>query len=86
MDIKAFFKRIGLPEGTPVSASYEFLRDVQYNAVLKIAYENLEILEGKPLALDADSLFVQNAQVAFQIFLVKIIGRPGFNRFAEVQQ
>ncbi|MBQ6677569.1 MAG: arylamine N-acetyltransferase [Clostridia bacterium] len=57
MDIKAFFRRIGLPEGTPVSASYEFLRDVQYNAVLKIAYENLEILEGKPLALDADSLF-----------------------------
>ena len=57
MNLKAFFKRIGLPEDTPVSASYEFLRDIQYGAVLRIAYENIDILEGKPLALDADSLF-----------------------------
>ena len=57
MDLKAFFRRIGLPGDTKISASYEFLRDVQYNAVLRIAYENLDILEGKPLALDADSLF-----------------------------
>ncbi len=55
--INRFFERIGLPEDTAVEPTYEFLKKVQYNAVLRIAYENLEILEGKPLDLDPEALF-----------------------------
>ena len=50
-NIKRFFARIGLPADTEAEPTYDFLKKVQYNAVLRIAYENLEILEGIPLDL-----------------------------------
>lgn len=52
-----FFERIGLSPDTKIEKNYEFLKLVQYNSVLNIAYENLDILCKKPLRLDAQSLF-----------------------------
>ena len=47
--IDEFLRRIGLPADMPAEPTYEFLKAVQYHSVLRIAYENLDILEGKPL-------------------------------------
>lgn len=55
--IKAFFKRIGIDECTPVTFDTGFLGRVQTACVTHIAYENLDILAGIPLRLDADALF-----------------------------
>ena len=55
--IQKFFERIGLDKDTGIEHTYEFLKKVQYAAVVSIAYENLDILDKKPLCLDADSLF-----------------------------
>lgn len=55
--IQKFFERIGLDKDTKIEHTYEFLKKVQYNAVISIAYENLDILDKKPLLLDYDSLF-----------------------------
>ncbi len=52
-----FFERIGISPDTKIEKNDEFLRLVQYNSVLNIAYENLDILDKKPLSLDAQSLF-----------------------------
>lgn len=55
--IPAFFERIGLPQDTPVSHTYEFLKLIQYHCVTHIAYENLDILDGTPLSLDPAALY-----------------------------
>lgn len=55
--IKKFLNRIGLEPDMEITHTYEFLKQIQYHAVCSIAYENLDILEMKPLALDTDSLF-----------------------------
>lgn len=52
-----FLERIGLSADTKITKNYEFLKLIQYNSVLNIAYENLDILDKKPLKLDAHSLF-----------------------------
>lgn len=54
---KAFLKRIGLDENTPVQYTKEFLGQIQTASVTHIAYENLDILAGRPIQLDMDSLF-----------------------------
>ena len=54
---KAFLKRIGLDENMPVECTIDFLGRVQTACVTHIAYENLDILAGKPLKLDVNSLF-----------------------------
>ncbi len=55
--IKACLKRIGMDENTPVEYTLDFLGRVQTACVTHIAYENLDILEGKPIKLDKDALF-----------------------------
>ncbi|MBR3929654.1 MAG: arylamine N-acetyltransferase [Clostridia bacterium] len=55
--IKAFLNRIGMDEKAPVSIDLDFLGRIQTACVTRIAYENLDILAGKPLKLDADALF-----------------------------
>ena len=55
--IEKFLQRIGMNPDTKPVPNFEFLKNVQYNAVISIAYENLDILDKKPLKLDADSLF-----------------------------
>lgn len=52
-----FFERIGLSPDTEITKDVEFLKLIQYNCVLNISYENLDILDKKPLKLDAESLF-----------------------------
>ena len=54
---KAFLKRIGMDENALIEYTYDFLGRVQTACVTHIAYENLDILAGKPLKLDIDSLF-----------------------------
>lgn len=57
--VQKFFERIGLPCDTKVEKSCEFLKLVQYKAVVSIAYENLDILRRKPLDLSYDGLFAK---------------------------
>lgn len=52
-----FLKRIGMEPTTAVEFNTEFLGRVQTACVLNIAYENLDILEGKPISLEPDALF-----------------------------
>lgn len=55
--IKAFFSRIGMDENTLVHRNPAFLGRIQTACVTSVAYENLDILLGKPLSLDEDALF-----------------------------
>lgn len=90
--IKAFFSRIGMDENTLVHMNPVFLGRVQTACVMHIAYENLDILAGKPLRLDADALFekiVLNGRggYCFELngLLAHMLGEMGFSvseRFA----
>ena len=55
--VNAFLKRIGMDPETPVEFTVDFLGRVQTNSVLYIAYENLDILEGKPIGLTFDEMY-----------------------------
>ena len=55
--ISRFFQRIGLKPETQIEKSADFLGRVQTGCVLHIAYENLDILENKPLKLDPEALY-----------------------------
>lgn len=55
--ISRFFQRIGMEPDTAIEKTVDFLGRVQTGCVLHIAYENLDLLAGKPLALDADALY-----------------------------
>ena len=57
MDIKACFERLGLPEDTEVSLTYDFLCELQRRWVLSVPYENLDILSGIPISLDPEQLY-----------------------------
>lgn len=90
--IKAFFSRIGMDENTLVHMNSVFLGRVQTACVTHVAYENLDILKGKPLSLDADALFekiVLNGRggYCFELngLLAYMLGEMGFSvseRFA----
>lgn len=55
MDIKAYLDRIGM-DGAP-ALSYAFLKELQQKHITSVPYENLDILNGLPLSLDAESLY-----------------------------
>lgn len=55
--ISRFFQRIGMDPQTKIENTVDFLGRVQLQCVLYIAYENLDILEGKPLELTPDALY-----------------------------
>ncbi len=55
--VPAFFERIGLPADTAVTPTADFLGCVQEACVLTIPYENLDILAGRPISLDADAIY-----------------------------
>ncbi len=57
MKIKEYFKRIGLPDDTKIEQNYEFLKKIQNNSVLHIPYENLDLLDKKPISLESDALY-----------------------------
>ena len=57
LDVAAYFERIGMPRDTAVERTVGFLREVVYRHVLTVPYENLDILEGKPLSLTPEALF-----------------------------
>ena len=55
--IQQFLKRIGMDPATKVELNRDFLGCVQTACVLNIAYENLDILEGKAIELTEEALF-----------------------------
>lgn len=55
--IPQFFQRIHMDPFTQIKKDVDFLGRVQTNCVLNIAYENLDILENKPLDLTPNALF-----------------------------
>ena len=54
---EAYFRRIGLPDDTPVTFTKDFLEKVQYQHVISVPYENLDILDRHPLSLEAEALY-----------------------------
>lgn len=57
MQIKEFFKRIGLDEDTKIENSYDFLKMVQQSCIVTIPYENMDLLRKKPLSLEGEALY-----------------------------
>ena len=56
MNAKLYLERIGMtPED--VSHTYEFLKALQQNHICSVPYENLDILNGKPIDLSKEALF-----------------------------
>lgn len=55
--VQQFFQRIGMDPDTQIRQDAAFLGQVQSHCVCAIAYENLDILAGKPLDLTEDALF-----------------------------
>ena len=55
--IEQFFARIGMEPDTKIEYTEAFLAQVQNACVLHIAYENLDILEGKPVDLTPKAMF-----------------------------
>ena len=54
---EAYFRRIGLPADTKVELTCEFLSKVQYQHVISVPYENLDILDRRHISLEADDLY-----------------------------
>ena len=55
--IACFFERIGMAADTQIVPDIDLLSRVQSHCVTHLAYENLDILEGKPLDLSPDALY-----------------------------
>ena len=55
--IRRFFERIGMSPATDIIPGLELLGHIQENCVTHIAYENLDILEGKPIELTPGALY-----------------------------
>lgn len=56
-NVQRFFARIGMEAETPATPDLELLMKVQPACVTSIAYENLDILEGKAIDLSPEALF-----------------------------
>ena len=52
-----FLKRIGMDASTGIEFNKAFLDSVQYHAVTSIAYENLDLIDKKPLSLEPMDVF-----------------------------
>lgn len=57
METGKFLARIGLAADTPVTHDVAFLGSVQTGCVIRIAYENLDILSGKAIDLAPEKLY-----------------------------
>ncbi|MCL2508216.1 MAG: arylamine N-acetyltransferase [Oscillospiraceae bacterium] len=55
--INRYFKRLGLDYSEVPPLGADLLNRIQYAHVTRIPYENIDIINGLPLKLDADSLF-----------------------------
>ena len=55
--ISRFFQRIGMNKDTAIEMTADFLGKVQTNCVTHIAYENLDILENKPISLAPEDIY-----------------------------
>ncbi|MBQ9784730.1 MAG: arylamine N-acetyltransferase [Clostridia bacterium] len=56
MNTTAYLRRIGL-DACDVAHTYAFLEKLQKHHITSVPYENLDILNGIPLSLDADALY-----------------------------
>ncbi len=56
MNADLYLKRIGMHQ-TDVSRTYDFLKALQQNHICSVPYENLDILNGKPIDLSQNALF-----------------------------
>ena len=56
MNANRYLERIGM-HPTDVSHTYEFLKKLQQNHICFVPYENLDILNGKPIDLSGEALF-----------------------------
>lgn len=54
---EAYFRRIGLPEDTKIEKTYEFLKKIQYQHVITVPYENLDILKNRHISLEIADLY-----------------------------
>lgn len=56
MNANLYLERIGMTLAE-VSHTYEFLKKLQQNHICSVPYENLDILNGKPIDLNEEALF-----------------------------
>ena len=56
MNTSLYLERIGMTSAD-VSHTYEFLKALQQNHICTVPYENLDILNGKPIDLAKEALF-----------------------------
>ena len=56
MNTSLYLERIGMTSAD-VSHTYEFLKALQQNHICTVPYENLDILNGKPIDLSKEALF-----------------------------
>ncbi len=57
MNTELYLERLGLTESVKGLKGIELLNALQYSHVTKIPYENLDIVNGKPLNLSTEALF-----------------------------
>lgn len=57
INTKDYFHRIGLPESTQITHSYDFLKELQYHHVLCVPYENLDIINAVPISLQIEDIY-----------------------------
>ena len=57
MKREAYFQRIGLAADTKVELTGEFLSRLQHQHVLSVPYENLDILDRRPISLQIPDLY-----------------------------
>ena len=56
MNANSYLERIGMSTAD-VSHTYEFLKKLQQSHIFSVPYENLDILNGKPIDLSVEALF-----------------------------
>lgn len=57
MDVKAYFKRIGMDLPDPVIPDFELLRKLHLAHCTAVPYENLDMIRGIPTSLEEEDLF-----------------------------
>lgn len=57
MEVKKYLSRIGVDGDNIPAPGYELLKMLQYNHVLTVPYENLDIISGKALSLELEDVY-----------------------------
>lgn len=57
LDLKKYFKRIGMEYEENIAPSNELLKKIQYNHMISVPYENLDLVDGVLLSLEPCDIY-----------------------------